>query len=125
VDSRAFVGESELSIRYRYAPLPRFEIELFVDLAAEGGSAGSIDVEVTASGFDVKRGPLRWSSKVSEGSTESSSVRLSARGEGLMTVEITTTRSGGVELAKDRLRFIVDEDEDLVRECRPTDPPCK
>jgi hypothetical protein len=125
VDSRAFVGESELSMRYRYATLPRFQIELFVDLSATGGDAGSVDVEVKPQGFDVVRGPLRWSKNVGEGDTESNSVVLSASGEGLMKVDIVTTRSGGVELANDELRFIVDKDEDIVRECRPTDPPCQ
>lgn len=126
VDSHAFVGEAELSVKYRYGTLPRFEIELWVDLTAAQGSAGEIQVDVQADGFDVARGPTRWSKNVGEGAPESGSVVLRAGGGDTMSVTVVTTRAdGSVELAKDTIRFVVDPAEDIVRECRPTDEACK
>ena len=125
VDSRAFVGESELRVRYRYVPRPRFGLALWVDLTAQGGDAGEIEVEVDPGGFEVIRGPLRWRRSVGDGSTESERVLLRAGREPVYTVRVTTRRvRGQVELARDTLHFIVDESEDRVRECRPTDAAC-
>jgi hypothetical protein len=124
VDSSAFVGESELVVRYRYTPLSRYGIELFVDLEAVGGDAKEVAVAVTPKGFDLVRGPLRWTVAVGEGDKVSRSVELRASGAPLLEATVVTTRGdGGVELSRDTLRFLVAED--IVRECLATDEACK
>jgi len=123
-ESRAYVREAELLVRYRYAPLTHFEIELYVDLSAQGGDIGELEVEIDPGNFAVKRGPLHWTTSLSSGDTHSDSVRLrSVAGDKPRVVTVTTTRvNGQVELARDTIRFIVDED--AIRECEPADTVC-
>lgn len=119
-DSRAFVGQAELLVRYRYLPLPRFEIDFMVDLSATGGGVGDVAVEVKPEGFDVMRGDLEWSASLRDGDEQSETLRLRAGGNKTPRITVVTRRGeGGVDLATDRLRFIIAED--VVRECRATD----
>lgn len=121
IDSRAFVGEAELVVRYRYAPLPRYEVELFVDLAALEGEVGEVSVEVQPQDLDVVRGPLQWNATLGRGAEHSKSVLLRAGGKSSPRATIVTRKGGsGAELARDTLRFVIDEE--AVRECRATDP---
>jgi hypothetical protein len=124
VESRAYVREAELLVRYRYAPLTHFEIDLYVDLSAQGGDIGEVSVSVDPGDFAVKEGPLSWTTSLSSGETHSDSVRLrSVVGDKPRVVTVTTTRvNGQIELARDTIRFIVDED--AIRECEPSDAVC-
>ena len=120
-DSRAFVGQAELVVRYRYLPLPRFEIDFMVDLSATGGGVGDVAIHVKPDGFDVMSGDLEWSASLRDGDAHSETLRLRAGGNETPTINVVTRRGkGGVDLASDRLRFIIAED--VVRECRATDP---
>ncbi|HZO13857.1 MAG TPA: hypothetical protein VFB62_11385 [Polyangiaceae bacterium] len=120
-DSRAFVGQAELLVRYRYVPQPRFEIDFMVDVSATGGGVGDVAVEVKPEGFDVMSGDLEWSTSLRDGDEHTETLRLRAAGKSKTPAVTVVTRrgQGGVDLATDRLRFVIAED--IVRECRATD----
>jgi hypothetical protein len=118
--SRAFVGQAELSLRYRYEPTSVAELILFVDAAASGGDVGEVTIEAEADGFEPLVGPSRWTLSVPNGKTETRQVTLRVLQTSTPTVTLVTTRvEGNAELARDTLRFIVTEG--TLRECRPDD----
>ena len=121
--SRAFVGQAELSLRYRYEPTSVAEVVLFLDAAASGGDVGEITIEVVPDGFEPLEGPSRWTLRVPNGQTETRQVTLRVLQSSTPTVTLVTTRvEGGAELARDTLRFIVADS--TIRECRPDDAAC-
>ena len=121
--SRAFVGQSELSLRYRYEPTSVAELILFVDATASGGDVGEVTIEAVSDGFEPLEGPSRWTLRVPNGQTETRQVTLRVLQTSTPTVTLVTTRvEGSAELASDTLRFIVDGG--TIRECRPDDAAC-
>ena len=122
--SRAFVGDAEVVVRYRYEPRPGKLLELYVDLTAKGADAGELEATVTANGLDLTRGEPRWRGTLAAGQSQTHTMTWAAGAEVAPTVTITTRHLGrGVELSSDTLRFVVTEDE--VRECRSDDEACR
>ena len=124
IDSTAVVGDAELAIHYRYESLPGDELRFFVDLAAKSGDVGAIAVDLAAEGMELRSGDRRWSGSIAGGSTTTHTTSWHAVATRAPTITVTTRRvEGDVELAKDVVRFVVDEG--TVRECRPTDAACE
>jgi hypothetical protein len=122
--SRAFVGDAEVEVRYRYEPRPGKLVELYVDLSAKGADGGQVEATVTPHGFDVTRGEASWHGALPAGQTQTHTLTLSAGTEPAPTVTITTRQlERNVELSSDTLRFVVTDDE--VRECRVDDEACR
>lgn len=122
--SRAFVGDAEVQIRYRYEPRPGKLLELYVDLTAKGADGGTVEATVIPSGLALVRGELGWRGALSAGQTVTHSLTLEAGSEPAPTVTIVTRHvDRDVELSRDTLRFVVTEDE--VRECRAEDDACR
>lgn len=125
VSSRAFVGEAELQLRYRYEPTGARSIELLIDGSSSSGQVGQVQIELGLDGFEQQGpGPLSWTLDVPGGQTVTQKVSLLAVKDTPSATVTTTRTEGRAELARDTLRFIVDVEEGLVRECRPTDAAC-
>ena len=121
--SRAFVGDAELQIRYRYLPTSAAELRLMVDLSASAREVGEVVVEALPDGFEPLGGSTTWTVTVPPGQRETREVTLRVLDTSTPSVTVVTTRAeGGAELARDTLRFIVDGTS--LRECRPTDAAC-
>jgi hypothetical protein len=124
VSSRAFVGDAELEVRYRYEPQIGKEVVLFVDAAARGGSAGAVRLSLRLNGFTVVRGEPEWEATVDASRTETHQVILRAVDRVATVTVITRHIERDVELASDDIRFWVDDDGNVV-ECQAEDEACK
>jgi hypothetical protein len=121
--SRAFINGAELKILYRYDPVAAAELNLFVDLTAVSGDAGEVAIELEPDGFEVVGTPSSFALEVSPGETGTRQAKLRVLGTKTPTVTIVTTRAQGtVEIARDTLRFVVEEG--MLRECQPDDAVC-
>jgi hypothetical protein len=124
VNSRAFVGDAEIELRYRYEPQVGKEIVLYVDATGKSGSVGAVRMALELDGFTVVRGKPSWQVDVGSGRTETQEVTLRAT-DGVPRVTVVTRHvERDVELASDDMRFWVDED-DMVAECEPSVEACK
>lgn len=125
MSSRAFVGQAELELGYRYEPTGARSLDLLIDGSSSSGQVGQVQIELQLEGFEQREpGPLSWTLDVPSGQTVTQKVSLLAVKDTPSATVTTTRTEGGAELARDTLRFIVDVEEGLVRECRPTDAAC-
>jgi hypothetical protein len=124
VSSRAFVGDAELEVRYRYEPQIGKEVVLYIDAVARGGSAGAVRLSLRLDGFTLVRGEPEWEATVDASRTETHQVILRAVDRVARVTVITRHIERDVELASDDIRFWVDEDANVV-ECQAEHEACK
>jgi hypothetical protein len=123
IDSTAFVGDAELAVRYRYEPLPGSEVRFHVDASASQADVGPIAFELTADGFELASGERTWQGSIAAGGTATHTTTWRAVGDPAPTLTVVTRQvEGDVELARDAVRFVIDEGG--VRECRSIDAAC-
>jgi len=121
VTARAYVGEAELEIRYRYESLGAGLLRLHVDVVARG-DVGEIAFAVEPAGFQREQGELAWRLAPAPGAAQSRAVTLRSTA-GTPSVQVITTHvERGAELARDTISFIAVDDG--LRECRPGDDAC-
>lgn len=124
VNSRAFVGDAELEIQYRFESQVGKEIVLYVDAIGHRGAPGDVRLSLRLDGFTVVRGEPEWKVSVAPSRTETHQLILRAVERKANVTVITHHIERDVELATDELRFWVD-DEGYVGECGPEVEACK
>ncbi len=124
VTSRAFVGQAELEVRYRFEPRGASELVLLVDTVGREGGVGKVRHSLRLSGFSVVGGDAAWDVDVTASRTETHRLVLRADGRTPSVTVVTHHLERDVELAADTLRFWTDDDGRLD-ECEAADPVCR
>ncbi len=124
VSSRAFVGDAELEVRYRYLPRVGKELVLYVDAEARRGATGPVRLSLQLEGFSVVRGQPTWEANVSAFTTDTHEVVLRATERVPKVTIVTHHIKRDIQLASDDIRFWVDEDG-VLAECFPEVEACQ
>jgi hypothetical protein len=122
VDSRAFVADAEVVLRYRYEPHGPSALTFYVDAAAKGAAVRGLGLALSFEGFELVEGAAEWSGDLAAGASHSHQVQLRKTAGKTGTVTVTSASAEGVELARDSVRLLVVEGD--LRECRPDDEGC-
>jgi hypothetical protein len=121
--SRAFVGDAEVEVRYRFEPELDRELVFYVDVAAKKGAAGELEVTVDPGDLAVVAGETRWRGEVAGGRTATHGLTLRAAGKTGTVSVVTKHVERGIELASDQITFVVTDEG--VRECQPEIEGCR
>lgn len=124
VTSRAFVGDAELEVRYRYEPQVGKEIVLYIDTVGKRGTTGAVELSLRLNGFTTVRGEPEWQANPGPSRTETHQVILRAVERVPSVTVVTRHVERDVELATDDIRFWLDDDG-MVSECQPEVEACK
>lgn len=115
-------GEATLSLRYRYDLKADGAVELLIDLAGAGtGTVGTVELAVTAIGFDIAGSPT-WSGPVEAGTATTQRVLLRPTADfGEVTVKHGIAGAAAGEPAV--FRFMRTDDQ--IRPCQPSEEGCR
>jgi hypothetical protein len=123
VDSRAFIGDAEVVLRYRYEPHGPSALTFYVDAEAKGAAVPGLGLKVELDGFELVEGKASWSGELAAGASHTHEVQLRKSSTEVGTITAIATQADGVELARDSVRLLVVESD--LRECRADDEACK
>lgn len=124
VTSRAFVGDAEIEVRYRYEPKVGKEIVFYVDTIGRTGSAGAVRLALELDGFTVVSGKPSWEVNVAATKTATHELTLRAVQKNATVTVVTEHVERGARLATDSMRFWLDE-EGTVIECQAEHEACQ
>ena len=124
VTSRAFVGDAEVEVRYRYEPKVGKEIVFYVDTIGRTGAAGPVRLAIELDGFTVVSGEPSWEVNVAAAKTATHELTLRAVQKNATVTVVTQHVERAVKLAADSMRFWLDDENNVV-ECQAEHEACQ